>query len=92
MNDLALACSVNAVNLHQTVTKLLAMNNTLYIAETDGKNSIAAIWFKAKGRKSPRVFDAAKDRFDPNEAAEFSGASEAEIARWLLARSKPFSG
>ncbi|MEL6597647.1 MAG: hypothetical protein AAFQ47_17055 [Pseudomonadota bacterium] len=68
------------------------MNITHYIAETDGRNAIAAIWFKTKGRKSPRVFDVAKDRFDPNEAAEFSGASEAEITRWLLARSKSFSG
>ena len=68
------------------------MTTTHYIAETDGRNSIAAIWFKPKGRKSPRVFDVAKDRFDPNESAEFSGASEAEITRWLLARSKPFSG
>jgi|GEM_PF-3781374 len=68
------------------------MNITHYIAETDGRNAIAAIWFKPKGRKSPRVFDVAMDRFDPNEAAEFSGAPEAEITRWLLARSKPFSG
>mgnify|MGYP001793578756 FL=1 len=68
------------------------MNITHYIAETDGRNAIAAIWFKPKRRKSPRVFDVAKDRFDLNEAAEFSGASEAEITRWLLARSKLFSG
>lgn len=68
------------------------MNITQYIAEIDGRNAIAAIWFKAKGRKSPRVFDVAKDWFDPNEAAEYSGASEAEITRWLLARSKQFSG
>ncbi len=68
------------------------MNITHYIAETDGRNAIAAIWFQPKGRKSPRVFDVAKDRFDPNEAAEFSGASESQMTRWLLARSKPFSG
>ncbi|MEO1024634.1 MAG: hypothetical protein AAFX07_03665 [Pseudomonadota bacterium] len=68
------------------------MNITHYIAETDGRNAIAAIWFKPKGRKSPRVFDVAKDRFDLNEAAEFSGASEAEITRWLLTRSKLFAG
>ena len=68
------------------------MNITHYIAETDGRNAIAAIWFKPKGRKSPRVFDFSEDRFDPNEAAEFSGASDAEITRWLLARSKPVSG
>ncbi|MEL6959036.1 MAG: hypothetical protein AAGL89_08825 [Pseudomonadota bacterium] len=68
------------------------MNITHYIAETDGRNAIAAIWFKPKGRKSARVFEVTKDRFDPNEAAEYSGASEAEIAQWLLARSKLFSG
>jgi hypothetical protein len=68
------------------------MNITHYIAETDGKNAIAAVWFKPKGRKSPRVFDVAKDRFDPSTSAKFSGASEAEITRWLIARSKPFSG
>jgi len=68
------------------------MTTTHYIAETDDRNAIAAIWLKPKGRKTPRVFDFAKDRFDPNEAAEFSGAPEAEITRWLLARSKPFSG
>lgn len=68
------------------------MTITQYIAETDGKNAIATIWYKAKGRKSPRVFDVSKDIFDPNEAAEFSGASEAEITRWLLKRSEPVSG
>ena len=68
------------------------MNITHYIAETDGRNAIAAIWFKPKGRKSPRVFDVVKDRFNPNEAAEFSGASEAKITRWLLARSEQVSG
>ncbi len=68
------------------------MNITHYIAETDGGNAIAAIWFKPKGRKSPRVFDVVKDRFDPHETAEYSGASESEITRWLLARSKQFSG
>lgn len=68
------------------------MNITHYIAETDGRNAIAAIWFKPTGRMSPRVFDVTKDRFDPNELAEFSGASEAEITRWLFARSELFSG
>jgi len=68
------------------------MNTTHYIAETDGKSAISAIWFKPKGGKSPRVFDAVKHRFDPNEVAEYSGASKAEITRWLLARSKPVSG
>ncbi|WP_415919463.1 hypothetical protein [Tateyamaria sp. SN6-1] len=68
------------------------MNTIHYIAETDGRNAISAVWFKPKERKSARLFDAATDWFDPNEAAEFSGASEAEIARWLLARSKQFDG
>lgn len=65
------------------------MTTTHYIAETDGRNAIVAIWFKPKGRKSPRVFDFGKDRFDPFETVAFWGASEAEITRWLLARSKP---
>jgi hypothetical protein len=68
------------------------MTITYYVAETDGRNAIAAIWFKPKERKSPRVFDFARDSFDPDQPAEFSGASEAEITRWLLARSKSFSG
>lgn len=82
---------MNSVNVHKSVTGLYLMTITHYVAETDDRNAIAAIWLKPKGRKSPRVFDLAKDCFDPREPAQFSGASEAEITRWLLARSKSFS-
>ena len=68
------------------------MTITHYIAETDERNAIAAVWYKADGRIAPRVFDSAKDRFDPNQPAEFSGATGVEITRWLLARSKSVSG
>lgn len=68
------------------------MTTPHYIAETDEHNMIAAIWLKPKGRKPPRLFDPATDRFDPNGAAEFSGAPEADITRWLLARDKLLSG
>lgn len=62
------------------------MTTTHYIAETDGSHAISAVWLKRKEIKAPRVFDASRDQFDPKEPAEFSGAPEAEITRWLLAR------
>lgn len=62
------------------------MPNTLYIAETDDSNAISTVWIKPRHRKTAKVFDPKRDRFDPNEPAEYSGASEAEIARWLVAQ------
>jgi hypothetical protein len=65
------------------------MPTTLYIAETDGENAITAIWIKPKGKKVARPFDPARDNPDQEEGAQFSGASEAEIKRWLWDRAKP---
>ncbi len=67
------------------------MPTTQYIAETNDQNAIEVVWLRQKGTKAARVFDASKDQFDPCEPAEFSGATEAEITRWLLARSKVIS-
>jgi hypothetical protein len=65
---------------------------THYIAETDTRNQIAAVWFKPKGQKVPRVFNASRDRFDPREPAMYFGAAEADITRWLLERSEVIPG
>ncbi|MEL7114337.1 MAG: hypothetical protein AAGP08_01890 [Pseudomonadota bacterium] len=62
------------------------MPNTLYVAETDDQNAIAAVWVKPGGARIARVFDPGKSNFDPSEDAQFSGAPEAVIRQWLLQR------
>lgn len=59
------------------------MPATIYIAETDERNAIASVWVKPKGKSTARVFDPHKHIFDPQEEAQYSGAPEAEIRRWL---------
>ncbi|SEQ80092.1 hypothetical protein SAMN05428995_10921 [Loktanella sp. DSM 29012] len=56
---------------------------THYIAETDDRNAIAAVWVHRKGGRGPRVFHAGRDRFDPAEPAAFAGACELAIKRYL---------
>ena len=68
---------------HGSVTLETAMTTTHYIAETDDVRKIAALWVKPAGRKSARVFNPSIDLFDPNAAATFDGATEAEIKRWI---------
>lgn len=83
-----MAATQPGVNLCAEVGKLLTMKTTHYIAETDGENAVNSVWIMTKGRKNARVFDVSHDRFDPSKPAQFSGASEAEITRWLLARAQ----
>ncbi|MGR3503968.1 hypothetical protein [Pseudaestuariivita sp.] len=62
------------------------MRPTQYIAETDDKNHLVAVWIQSREHHAPRVFDSVTDRFDATEPAEFSGASERDITAWLLER------
>lgn len=62
------------------------MPRTMYIAETDDANAVATVWVKPGGKATAKVFDPKKHIFDPREEARFSGASEAEIKRWLAAK------
>lgn len=68
------------------------MPNTIYIAETDASNAVSSVWVKQKGKIAAKVFNPKKHSFNPGEKAEFSGASEAEITRWLVARASASRG
>lgn len=54
-----------------------------YIAEMDEANRIAAVWVKKRTARGLSVFDPSKHIFDPQQPAEFSGAPQKEIVRWL---------
>lgn len=68
----------------KSVHCLTALPTTLYIAETDERNALAAVWIRPRGKRTVSVFDPEKHAFDKQERAEFSGASETAIKQWLL--------
>jgi len=54
-----------------------------YIAEMDEANRVAAVWVKKRTARGPSVFDPRKHIFDHGQPAEFLGAPQKEIVRWL---------
>jgi len=59
------------------------MPNTAYVAETDENNRVCALWVKPKGQKSSRLFDPATEDFEASDPVVVSGATEADIKRWI---------
>ena len=56
---------------------------TDYIAELDERLQIAALWFQPPECRAPRVFDPARDSFDPEASPRFLGAPREQILDWL---------
>ena len=56
---------------------------TLYIAEYDEKQKIAAVWVKETTARGPRVFDPKQHVFEAGPSAEFFGAPRREIEKWV---------
>lgn len=59
---------------------------TLYIAEYDEEQQIAAVWIQEKSARCPRVFDPKKHFFEAGSTAEFFGAPRKKIEQWIAAR------
>ena len=72
-----------SLQFHEIVTIHRAMTISHYIAETDESHQISAVWVKPAGRKSVRVFNPSVDPLNPNKAAKFDGATEADIRKWI---------
>jgi hypothetical protein len=58
---------------------------TLYIAETNADGHIEWVWVARPGRRAPRPFHPAKDKFDPGRTAEYVGAVPKAVISWLAA-------
>ena len=56
---------------------------TLYIAETNPDGHIEWVWVAGPGRRAPKPFDPAKDKFDPARTAEYAGAGQEAVISWL---------
>ena len=58
---------------------------TLYIAETNADGHIEWVWVTRTGRRAPKPFDPARDKFDPGRKAEFAGTGQKAVISWLAA-------
>ena len=63
-----------------------SMQNVRYIAETDGKGSVAWVWRFGQDDRTARPLVPARLGLADLDGASFHGASEQAIRRWVMDR------